>query len=331
MQERFWILVSRQFAGEITDGEQQELEKLLDEHPEWEKQHGSLRLLWHTEDKEGNEDAEKAYRQVRARILLEARPQAPVRQMTWRYAAALLLAGLFAGLWWYADSGRHDAGRTAWQQTATPKGNRTRLVLPDGSTVWLNADSKLRYPKTFGTARREVFLEGEAFFDVVKNRQKPFLVKTQRATIRVLGTSFNVNAYPERETMETALVTGLVEIARENAPAIEEPFVLVPGEQAIYSRRTNAFTRHRADSRLSASWKDGRLRFDNEPFASVATKLERWYNVTIHLQTKDLQQERFTATVENKSLEEVLKLIGLATPIRYRIKGREVFVDRDVR
>ncbi|RAV99245.1 FecR family protein [Pseudochryseolinea flava] len=213
------------------------------------------------------------------------------------------------------------------QLYSTDRGHRSIITLEDGTKVWLNVDSKLTAPKSFnGKPSREVTLNGEAFFEVTKNPNQPFIVHTADLNVKVLGTSFNVSAYPEQRNVETTLVEGKVSIATNGSET--KSITLLPNQRAIYQKESKNMTL--VDQKNTASltgWKDGNLNFENIPLDEIIAALERWYNVTIHIPANTKLKCRFSAKVETKTLEEVLELFQASEGITYEIKGKDVYIE----
>jgi len=196
-----------------------------------------------------------------------------------------------------------------------PKGQRTELFLPDGSRVWLNAETKIIYPEKFIGNYRTVHLEGEAFFDVIKNPKKPFIVKTNKLDIEVLGTSFNVRAYAEDKIVETTLVTGKVSVKRFNPKTKKtQKAILTPNHQAVFYKDQERFVLDQVDVKNYTLWRNGIIVFDNEPFERMVNVLERWYDVDFVIDEKVNSKYNYTMTITEESLEEVLQLIKRTTP-----------------
>jgi ferric-dicitrate binding protein FerR (iron transport regulator) len=205
----------------------------------------------------------------------------------------------------------------------TMKGQRNLLVLQDGTRVWLNADSHLEYPESFsGRDQREVYLEGEAYFDVTTDKNKTFIVKTSDISIKVLGTSFNVKSYAEGQ-VETTLVHGRVSIELKD----HEKITLSPNQQAIFDRTSKKIVvENHIVAENYTGWKNGMLLFDDQPFYEIKAALERWYNITIHIEDQVSLQCRFSARFENKTLAEVLELFKTSEGIDYTVEGKEIFI-----
>jgi len=206
----------------------------------------------------------------------------------------------------------------------TPQGGEYRITLPDGTKVWLNASSQLKYPVAFTENTREVWLEGEAYFEVAKNAEKPFLVKIKnKADIRVLGTHFNVMAYANEPEMQATLVEGSVQVLcnSKNIKAI-----LTPGQQSILTNdkelkviavNTMAFT----------AWKDGLFLFNNEDMGSIMRKLSRWYNVKIIFETDEAKSIQFFGKVKRyENIDIVLNMITQTDKIDYLIKDNIIHI-----
>lgn len=157
----------------------------------------------------------------------------------------------------------------------TPKGSEYKLSLSDGTRVWLNTDSELSYPSSFDTVSRVVTLRGEAYFEVAKS-SVPFIVRTERMDVRVLGTSFNVMSYSEEPEVQVTLEEGRVQVDAQDAHRI-----LTPGQQAVFAKADSLLQVRNVNTEIYTGWRKGEFVFDNETFASVARKLSRWYDVEI--------------------------------------------------
>ena len=242
-----------------------------------------------------------------------------------KVAAVIVLPILFTGLYYNFKRSVKTTTPVALSMVENEPGQRSRVRLPDGSVVWLNAESKLQFPEKFENHSREVLLEGEAFFEVIKDPDLPFIVKTGTIDVTVLGTSFNVNAFPESNLVETTLVTGKVALKKANSN--EDFLMLEPNQKASYSKEIQSFTIRDVDPVLSTSWKDGRLIFRDTPFHEVIKKLERWYGVEITW-SNNLEDDNMTFTVQEESLERILDLMSTLIPIQYTIEDKTVKIKR---
>ncbi len=215
-----------------------------------------------------------------------------------------------------------NSGLTPYTEVVSEKGQRKEFTLPDGSRVWLNADTKIKYRKKFNQSVREVFLCGEAYFSVVKDATRPFIVKTYKLDIKVLGTVFNVKSYPGDKTIETTLVTGLVSIENNSDKEKKSAPVLVkPQQKAIFSVSAEQIKVETVNVDKSTSWKSGKLVFDNESIDGVLAKLQRWYGVQVEVPGKNGHiEDRYTLTVKDENIEEVIKLLQYTSRITFKVK-----------
>jgi len=206
----------------------------------------------------------------------------------------------------------------------TPQGGEYRITLPDGTKVWLNASSQLKYPVAFTENTREVWLEGEAYFEVAKNAEKPFFVKVKnKADIRVLGTHFNVMAYANEPEMQATLVEGSVQVLC-NSKNIKT--ILTPGQQSILTNEKELKVIEVNTMEFTA-WKDGLFLFNNEEMGSIMRKLSRWYNVKIVFETDDAKSIQFFGKVKRyENIDKVLNMIRQTDKIDYMIKDNIIHI-----
>lgn len=204
-----------------------------------------------------------------------------------------------------------------------PPGQKTQLVLPDGTLVWLNSGSRLSYNYQYNTHGRSVKLEGEAFFDVKKDNQYPFIVKTDLVDIKVHGTAFNVSAYKDDKDITVALLRGKVSLLADSNQELLT--YLVPNQMATVSKHDLSCQVEVCDAEVEASWHHNLLKFEGEPARKVWKKLERWYGVDITLSNVNPSQV-YWFTLKTESLTELLEMINRITPIKYELKGKEVII-----
>ncbi|KZS42260.1 hypothetical protein AWE51_02125 [Aquimarina aggregata] len=208
---------------------------------------------------------------------------------------------------------------------STEHGGFKTVILPDGSTIVLNANSSISYPKEFTDSLRKVTLIGEAFFDIKRNINKPFIVEAENLKIKVLGTSFNVKSYPKDEKIETTLVTGKVEVHKQNIE--QNPIVLEPSERAVFDKKKSNIKVDKVDSNRIVAWQDGKLIFDNTPLKQVVLDLNRKYDVEFVIQSDSLLQYKYTGEFDNLELEEVLELLKISSPINYKYEENKIMLD----
>ena len=219
-------------------------------------------------------------------------------------------------------AGAQNVKTVKYNILSTPMGGEYQLVLPDGSKVWLNSGSTLRFPTAFIGSERIVELKGEAYFDIAKNPKMPFLVRTNNAMdIKVLGTQFNVMAYDDEKNINTTLVEGSVEVLKGS-----EKTNLKPGQEAILNRGSGNIKVAQADLEQAIAWKNGYFIFYNENIESIMRKVSRWYNVDI-VYHGNLNNKDFVGTISrNKNVSELLKMLELTGAIHFSIDGRRITV-----
>jgi transmembrane sensor len=246
-----------------------------------------------------------------------------------------------------ATNGVADTGGVLPSEISTNYGTRTTQVLPDGSRVWLNAGSKLVFGKNFGENLREVTLTGEAFFDVAKNPDIPFVIHTNTLDIRVLGTQFNVKSYPTDKTTETSLIRGSVEVVVKKRP--NEKYVLKPNEKLVVLNDQEStqhwgngadrlpvkenliaiknLTYQQGDtSDIESAWVRNKLSVKDMPFSEMAKIMERWYDVRFEFRNKKLEEVWITGSFDNETLSQALEALQFSFAFNYEINDKTVIV-----
>jgi ferric-dicitrate binding protein FerR (iron transport regulator) len=303
-----------------------------------DKQKELNRLLKSIGEQEGNQDIFRQYR-------LEQ----------WiRYAAILILVIGIAFLFrtFSRKNSAAENDRIAYKEVKTPKGKRLHIQLSDGTHMWVNSESTIRYPEVFKGDDRKVYLEGEAYFDVTEDKTKPFFVYAGEVRVKVLGTSFNVRSYPEDNFTEATLETGIINIERLNPESSGEEIIsMVPNQKVtLYKagykientieKKSNAEKLVKIESKnaiiatniktdIYTSWKDEKLIFKGEKLGKLKLRLERWYNVPIVVKSPELLEKKFTGTFENEPIQEALKALSVASELEFEIKNDTVFLMRD--
>jgi transmembrane sensor len=287
------------------------------------------------------------------------KPEFRIRKsILYKVAAAVLFTGALGLGSIFIFRSPQKLSALAYFEATAPKGSRSYVTLTDGSTVWLNSGTKLRYQRNFGLEGRELFLEGEAYFVVAKNIDMPFIVKTSDVSITATGTAFNVKAYSEENIIETTLESGEVRIdpinSSHNKPE-SAPVILKPNQKAVFTKSSQNLNVDKkqqkspspknepvikvkaaqltvdsfVETKLTTSWKDSRWIFRSEKLYKLAPILERRYDISIIFRDSVLSSYKFTGTLKEESLEQVLKAISLAAPIRYEIRHSQVYFFED--
>lgn len=367
--DRIWNLIARKFSGDITPEEIAELELLLVKNPKENYAVEILNDLWNSKPPINRQYSENKYKELVLRmqhtgideghftdndkitgIDIGTKPQ---KTKKWIFGiASLLITGVTVFFLLQNDKAdKINQALPAKNEVNTKYGSKTQLVLPDGTKVWLNAGSKMTYEKNYGIHSREINLTGEAYFDVVKNAEKPFIIHADKVTIKVLGTAFNIRCYPDEKNTETSLVRGSLEVTVKGS---QQKFILKPNEKLII-RNSGILTEKRKRSAVvntsdelnnneielshisllpqdssivETSWVNNRLVFRSESFDEVALKMERWYNVNIEIEDEKLKSKKFTGVFENETVDQALAAMQLTTSFLYRISNEHIIISK---
>jgi len=266
---------------------------------------------------------------------------------------AVFVAGMSVNL--FSDKTMINENLLTYTEYSSPYGSKSKVILPDGSSVWLNAGSTLRYSSVFNVQNREVYLAGEGYFDVTHNEQTPFLVQTSTITVKVLGTAFNVKAYPEESVVETtvergavqlidplsssqkttiiraqqkALVTKVIQFEKTEKMPLQDdkPDKIKPQE---YIPIANVEINNNIPTEVYTSWKDKRWVIEREKLSNFAVKLERRYNVHFVFGDEELKDYVFSGKFEDETLDQLLEALKLTAPILYKVKQNTVYLNRN--
>jgi transmembrane sensor len=259
-------------------------------------------------------------------------------------AAAVFVALIGGGVFFYTKYARKNEQRSG-KTASVHNGTTSRLLLADGTQVWLNAGSKLTYPEKFSGAQREVTLEGEGFFEVTRNEKMPFLVHAGKITVKVLGTKFNVKAYNEDPDIETTLISGKVQVMLNDDP--EKEIILSPHEKLTVtntlkqkaaagadeqSQQLNNEMKYQVqavhgntnESFAETAWITNKLMFSNESFENVARMIERKYDVHMQFDNTRLRDQHITGIFEKENIQQMLEILKMTTHFKYSIDGNNI-------
>lgn len=363
-----WVLLGKYLSGECTDREREAVEAWIEEDPARRRLLADLRRIWSeanasSEDAHADLDLESEWNRLKARMDAGDAAESdragrsfstdrPPRPRSRRTAAsdgsdranaagsavrigstvAAAIAVILAVLWMV---GGPDALLDAasdpdpYREVVTERGERARVQFADGTTAMLNVDSRLQLPRPFDAGRRVVHLTGEAFFEVETDSTRPFVLKTDDATVRVTGTSFNVRGYPDDEDVEVAVAEGGVVFRSHPAAGADDraELALTTGDVARLRRASARVTkRESADLDSFTAWTRGRLLFENTPLRQVAGRLERWYNLDFEIRDAEIASLRLTADLKSQSVRNVLDVISATLNIEYRIDDGTVYL-----
>ena len=257
--------------------------------------------------------SKKILEQIRKNIRIKK-----LKRICFRVAAVLIPVVLIVGLYMQLNSKVDLFGTSEYEEVVVDKGERIQIMFQDGTKVYINSDSKLRYPKKFALNTREVYLEGEAYFVVAKNKNRPFIVNLSGPAIHVLGTSFNVSAYKDESMIETTLVEGSVKLNVVSGGK-RMTQMLKPNEKAEYQKGAGKIKVFDVNTEYDTAWKNGEIIFRNHPMDKVLKTLERHYHVVFEVKDNEILKSIITARFKDEQLPQVLEYLKLASGIQYAI------------
>lgn len=367
-QKRIIQLIERLLSNQATGKEKEELFHLLNSEIQDDQISTWLEQNWEKTEHKGLDIPSKAilekiHQQIgitKTHINKSIDRKIRIRKLvrtTLKYAAVCIVA---CGIEWFILTQRNATDDnmvsqiTQYNEITVPTGSKSYVVLADSTKVWLNAGAKFRYPSNFKEKYREVFLEGEAFFDVSENKDMPFFVNMAGINVKVLGTQFNVKAYTDEKSIETTLVEGSIEVVGLRSDKQDESNLqLKPGQKLILTKdksfqspamsqqnqaegsstqkdllikikNAEIITLH--DTKPETAWTEDKLIFYKERFDNVKVKLERWYGVTIDIQDPEILDYRFTGTFDEETFEQALLALKKAARFDYQIKKKHVTI-----
>jgi transmembrane sensor len=329
-------LMSRVLSGEATPGERAALEKALAEDPHLQGRYQLMQQFWNEHETVSPEAVESALQQALERLqLVQSTPMVTpaksglIRRLWKRsLAAAVVLMMLGSiGYWYFAGKNSMNA-QASLLEKHNARGTKSTIVLPDGSTIWLNADSKIKYPTSFAGRLREVYLSGEAFFDVAKDPQKPFVIHLSKGTVKVLGTSFNIRAYDNEKLIETSVSTGRVAFIPARSTTLQQPdtIYITPNNKVRYSLNNDQVNLEPTAAAEDKAWTEGKLIFKALTLEEIATALERNFGKKAVFVDEAPKHYRLTGTFENNSLEEILFYLSKTKKFNYTVTNTELLI-----
>lgn len=326
MQDQHQHLIIKSLSGSLSPEEQQELRVWMDESPENRREYEDYQKVWQLsnplneiQDFQTSAEWKKLETAIdQDHISTPHRKSVPFRQSPWLSVAAsvafLVIAALVVYMFLFNSGGNEIVMESGDQEI--------HFRLPDGSQVWLNRNSTLSYEEEFSEAERNVSLSGEAFFEVEKNRKKPFVIRAEKAEVRVLGTSFNIKAYPEAAQTEVYVKSGKVSLGVQEQEAQKaRKIILTPGETGILQKGDLSLNLTKDTSPNVLAWKDNKLVFEKATLRQVVKTLEEYFAVNISVSGSTILECRFTSTFTEPELEEVLEVLRLTLNLTITREG----------
>jgi len=377
MKEKIDIIIVKFLQNQCTVSDTALLTEWIDESPENAAYFDKIESIWNSIEIKANidqENPEQSWKELsrlidkednKLKITTSQQKRSFSLGSLLRVAAVVLISfGLswFAFYAYYQNELKESEGML---EVSVEKGSKSMVKLTDGTTIWLNSETTISYPDKFSNNQRDVYIEGEAFFEVAKDKTRPFIVHTSDMDMVVLGTSFNVKSYPDEGTIETTLIEGSLRIEKELRSGKKQCISLEPNQRVTFikekgrillkdlnekkdlkssnkkeeliekqieselpvlKRKEEILVSENIDPEVFVSWKNNKLVFKDESFESIAVKLERWYNVKIIIKNEKLKSYRFTGVFENETVEQAISALQLTTSFKYKFEKNKIVI-----
>ncbi len=338
--ENIYTLIAKSLTGTLNEQETAELESWKLESRENRKEYDDFVSVWSQSASMAMPSAidhQNALSRIREKSGIGSTSK---RWINWaiQAAAVLVMSLIFSGIYSYWN--RENAGQISYDQSSSlvyqevkaAFGTQAKVELADGTKVFLNSGSKLRFPQTFDNQQqRNVELDGEGYFEVVKKESQPFVVRTNSINVKVLGTVFNVDAYADNQAVRVALVEGKVMLQDGSGKQSKDLMDLLPNQVATLDLAANSLSKaDMPDLYKYTAWINGRIVFFGDPIQTVVKKLEKWYNVEIVISDKKLENYSFTGTFIDESLEQILNILSLTSPMTYEVQPAKKQADNSM-
>jgi len=328
-KDDIWSQITRKIAGEETSEDTEGVDQWLKSKPANKHLYDRLSEVWNFREISVN-NTNSLWDSVKRRIAVYDNRTKPLfYTKTLFKVAAVLIFILLSNFWVYTYRLDLNQNEIAYQEIVVPRGNRMKIVLPDSSTIWLNNETKLRYASSFSNGNREVELSGEAYFDIQHDARHPFIVKVGEQKIRVYGTRFSVNAYPEDNNIETSLIEGSVAFESNRKIDGHSRFMLKPGNSLLYNKQENTISTQKIQSSYHQYWENGVYSFKDESFENLAVKINRIFNVGVVFEDHFLKNKTYTGTINiNDNIFVLMEAIRRTSvePIEYKYNKNIIYV-----
>jgi transmembrane sensor len=326
-----WPLLARYLSGESSKKEKEKIEFWIAFDPENQKLVKQMKIMWEIPETETkSSDVKKLWHDLAVKTGIETKSEQTPRTIKWpfnfekrvyqllRYAAVLLVTISIA----YFFSKALPWGKQPLDliDITVENGDRQKIELSDGSTVLLDAGSNLRYPKKFKDDKRDIYLNGEGYFEVVHSKVKPFIVHSNDAIIKVLGTKFNVRAWQKSQSVQVVVSEGKVSLQSEEIED-QEPVIITKGQMSVLAEEGQPTKPHNVNIDKYLGWMHNEVTFENIPLKEVLHQLERWYKVRFELVDPALAEEELTIHLQDNTIDEILDLIATLSELDYERDG----------
>lgn len=313
------------FAGKISKADEKKLFEFIQKEEQNYQQFKDWERAWMLSEKEDLRTA-REWESLQCRIRTHEAVNPMISKSgsdLWRWAVAIAaMFVLIAGGTWVVLNTTTFMNKAQYIVFEAPYGEKSKMTFPDGTVVWLNAGSSLKYSNKYNTDDRVVELEGEGYFEVAKKKKIPFVVHTRGYDVVVKGTKFNLTAYPEDSNITTTLMEGAVELLKE-----KQHIAMKPGESVTLNVVSGKFTLTKVNPDVSKAWSENRIEYDNISLRELAAKLSRQYDVKIHLLTEEVGDKRFSISLRNQeTIGEVMSALKEIIPIQVERKNMDIYI-----
>jgi len=330
-------IIAKQLSGEATSQENQFLRQWLNSNPQNKDEFSKIALSYQLSNGKTLESGKSAvFSKIKSRIETEEKMLAQSQQKTihlhpkhWLSIAATILVLVSSGIWFFFSQKSSPINGQETSSVVTksnPPGQKSKVFLPDGSIVWLNSESTISYQPEFSDSCRHIYLEGEAFFEVQRSPDRPFVVFSGSVSTTALGTAFNINAF-DQSNITVSLTHGKINVEAGNGTGERKAMIIDAGEGIVYDTSNELIiNKISIDPKKVMMWRNGLLYLENASLKETIELLERWYGVKIELQNQPVKTWNANGLFDNEYLDNVLQSLSFSQGFDYRIKGKKVFV-----
>lgn len=342
-----WDLILKYLNGECSEEELRHIEHWRNQSAYNRQFLSEVEQIWNVQSEEASDiDADEAWAQFSEKTFgkteeIEPAPQKVEKKSDkpgyagylYRIAAVLLIGAMLAwGYQWINQRSPVEEGAAStvvMQTVSTNPGEKAGVTFSDGTEIIMNSASEVRFPQKFNDKQRLVHLEGEAYFKVAPNKNLPFIVETDKARIKVLGTKFNVRSWKDDESAEVAVREGTVQVQATDTSMIDKSVILKRGQRSLVDKVSKQIKVENADVEKNLLWIGGGMYFNNDSFQNVLKNLERRYNVSFKVMDKNLLSVPYTGEFHKANLNEVLKVLSVSMEVEFEKTDNYIFVQRD--
>jgi transmembrane sensor len=357
VNDKFVELLTKRLSAGLDAAEQEEFNNFITANNECRQQYDFFKAYW-VQNQEHYSNSDLMFQRIKNKINIPQQEAivTDINVAAKRFnniiktVAAIFITAICCSAAYYFTQKTGNTKVAQLEMTKTPSRAKSKIVLSDGSVITLNSETVLKYPPVFKGNTREVYLNGEAFFDVTKDHARPFIVHAGKMSIKVLGTAFNIKSYENDPASETTLIRGAIEVTLTDRPS--DRIILKPNEKLVlkstpikaqplkkrspkinydsvntsYALTTLTYLRSNDTTVVETSWVNNKLVFKDEEFKNLANKLERWYGIKVKFKNSDVKDYRFTGVFEKESVSQAFNALQMIEPFTYKQKNETVYI-----